>query len=1063
MHGDLDESDRLDQSKDNQHELLVTWNRRNTGANGSHTQLNDAQEEEDDEEQEELEQEVEVVKLKLTVLQGDQLVPKDRNVLGQWTTSDPYVKCSFFPEGVDGIGMKSMENGTDQDENARGGSAKSKKKKKKRKSKKNAERGEITLGQSEVIRYTLSPKWDFQVEIEFAVERLTEDAQFRVTIMDWDEDLIAGVVPSDDDLMGVVPVNVTPNLYQNLRNTTRTKWYGVPATSASRASGRIQCRLDVTKIHKKTKDIMSRPIPIKPIGKPILNQATYKPSQAEKERKKQQKKQAREQREIAGALAKGERITIKRSSSISNIFSSMSSASTDSSGPAPEPAGGGAGRSFKRSGSISNLLSTRTIASTSDLRSSNVSASTTSNGMRASASSAELKSPKKSAFRSMKKSLSKKNLLGGLSKIKSSRSNSPKRNSGASSKGEGDNQNTSSIHPEMTPPTNDNTQGTDGETPKNDPQSNGIGPGGLSAFASRAASSRRLELADVEALERQDEATERSRPVRQRSNARLAGGVGRRSLSMRRLTVSSSESAKNVTGIQQGDFDMSNRRALSSRRLVASSHLSARNVANLQRVSSTTSTSKGMDESKRDSARNQPDSTPKRNDSGDPTAIRRNGTNESTNSMKRNSKSDRPSISKRRDISDSSTIKRNDSSGSINSIKRDSKSERSSLRNSSRASPKREKETSNSEKSGKEAAEQLPSQSEETTKQEQQSARSSPRSVRPEQTKAVTGQAPQPPPGNAATAGTSTAPPATASMRSSEDERRPTGIVPSQPAPSHDRSRREVEVAPTCTAPPANVGAPEDMHSRIVPTQPAPSQGRLIREIPRAPVAATTATAAASSLEIAPPAAPANFMTSHPQHHEQHHEQAFVAPATPARIPERRSAENVTHASPATTATAMTGYEETLMQTQATTAAAATTSYYDENYHHPQNYYHQDPYDPNQYHYQPEYNEVPPPVGDTVAGFYQDAEGETYYLDQNGVEYYKDKDGNWYADYTPGGEQVCSDGAGWFEDAEGVPFYVDDNGVEYYQEADGEWYGDHGQHLPKSMMVAATQAAIQQQ
>ena len=46
---------------------------------------------------------VTAVSMRLTLVQGDQLVAKDRNVLGQWTTSDPYCLVSFFPEGLEGL------------------------------------------------------------------------------------------------------------------------------------------------------------------------------------------------------------------------------------------------------------------------------------------------------------------------------------------------------------------------------------------------------------------------------------------------------------------------------------------------------------------------------------------------------------------------------------------------------------------------------------------------------------------------------------------------------------------------------------------------------------------------------------------------------------------------------------------------------------------------------------------------------------------------------------------------------------------------------------------------
>lgn len=185
---------------------------------------------------------VEAIKITIAVIQGDQLVAKDRNVMGQWTTSDPFVSVSLFPTGPDGPKIK--------------------------------------LGQSETIRYTLTPKWDFETSLEIALDDVTDDCQFCVTIVDWDDDMTDE--DAEDNLMGVVPCNVTPSMYKNLPLTTRTRWYGVPATSADRASGRIQCKIDVSKRRICLGDIVA-PVFKKPSGVPILDQATYKQSDTEKE------------------------------------------------------------------------------------------------------------------------------------------------------------------------------------------------------------------------------------------------------------------------------------------------------------------------------------------------------------------------------------------------------------------------------------------------------------------------------------------------------------------------------------------------------------------------------------------------------------------------------------------------------------------------------------------------------------------------------------------------------------------------------------------------------------
>ncbi|CAB9514280.1 expressed unknown protein [Seminavis robusta] len=188
---------------------------------------------------------IETLEIKLNVVQGDQLVAKDRNLMGAWTTSDPYVIVSIYPRG-----LEDAEGAPDC----------------------------IKLGKSETIRYCLSPKWEFETSVELPLEDVSDDCQFEVKIVDWDED--AFDEEAVDNLMGIVPVNVTPTMYRNSPRNTRTRWYGVPASSADRASGRIQCTIDVTKRRKPRSEIPP-PVYRKPSGVPITNQATYTPTEAE--------------------------------------------------------------------------------------------------------------------------------------------------------------------------------------------------------------------------------------------------------------------------------------------------------------------------------------------------------------------------------------------------------------------------------------------------------------------------------------------------------------------------------------------------------------------------------------------------------------------------------------------------------------------------------------------------------------------------------------------------------------------------------------------------------------
>jgi len=143
-----------------------------------------------------LERDTEFLELTLTVIQGDGLVAKDRNLLGQRTSSDPYVEVALLPDGA-------------------------------------GER-ELSLGLTRVIPKTLTPIWEEEFTATVPLSTLTDNAQLRLTINDWDE-------YTEDDCMGIVHVHVP-----RTRSSTTNKWYGVPALSANGARGRLQCSLTTT-------------------------------------------------------------------------------------------------------------------------------------------------------------------------------------------------------------------------------------------------------------------------------------------------------------------------------------------------------------------------------------------------------------------------------------------------------------------------------------------------------------------------------------------------------------------------------------------------------------------------------------------------------------------------------------------------------------------------------------------------------------------------------------------------------------------------------------------------
>ena len=150
----------------------------------------------------------ELLEMELLLVQADNLAPKDHNILGKPTTSDPYCIVRFLPQGElsrPGVGGRDRT---------------------------------MFLGKTPPVMKTLSPKWSQPFQTVVPLLELTEEMFFEVTIMDYDK--IGG-----DDPMGTVQVNVP------IRSLgTTTKWYGIPADSAGGeiATGRIQCTLTTKRV-----------------------------------------------------------------------------------------------------------------------------------------------------------------------------------------------------------------------------------------------------------------------------------------------------------------------------------------------------------------------------------------------------------------------------------------------------------------------------------------------------------------------------------------------------------------------------------------------------------------------------------------------------------------------------------------------------------------------------------------------------------------------------------------------------------------------------------------------
>ena len=128
--------------------------------------------------------------VKLTILQGEGLVAKDRNVFGKKTSSDPFVEVWAL----------------------------------------NAQK----VGQTKTQTKTLNPHFNQT----FAMQLQQVGTNPFVALKIFDEDKLSAA-----DAMGTVTVPI-PTTTQSSLDTTQ--WYNVAANSAKNASGRLQVRLEVT-------------------------------------------------------------------------------------------------------------------------------------------------------------------------------------------------------------------------------------------------------------------------------------------------------------------------------------------------------------------------------------------------------------------------------------------------------------------------------------------------------------------------------------------------------------------------------------------------------------------------------------------------------------------------------------------------------------------------------------------------------------------------------------------------------------------------------------------------
>jgi hypothetical protein len=148
------------------------------------------------------------MQLHIVVLKGKDLAAKDRNLLGQKTSSDPYVKVSI--------------NSTIDDKD-QGGPVTT----------------ETPLGQTQTILKTLNPEWKapFAVHLPKNVWKDPNNLpSLKLDIYDYDE-------MTEDDHMGLVTI---PLALFPPKEFEMTEWYDVDPESCRNASGRVQVQLKTT-------------------------------------------------------------------------------------------------------------------------------------------------------------------------------------------------------------------------------------------------------------------------------------------------------------------------------------------------------------------------------------------------------------------------------------------------------------------------------------------------------------------------------------------------------------------------------------------------------------------------------------------------------------------------------------------------------------------------------------------------------------------------------------------------------------------------------------------------
>jgi len=154
---------------------------------------------------------VEAMEVKVTLIQGNDLIAKDRNMMGKRTTSDPYciVKLQTTMPGVGRTKPKTTTS---------------------------------TLGQTKTITKDLNPKWNESFTASLPCPVLQDPAAPPKLIFElYDHDK-----NGDDDCMGILTLPLT-----DVTSKTSKDWYDIPKDSVKNAKGKLEIHLQ-TVVHSST-------------------------------------------------------------------------------------------------------------------------------------------------------------------------------------------------------------------------------------------------------------------------------------------------------------------------------------------------------------------------------------------------------------------------------------------------------------------------------------------------------------------------------------------------------------------------------------------------------------------------------------------------------------------------------------------------------------------------------------------------------------------------------------------------------------------------------------------